>query len=157
MVELADYSYRGARAMVLLHERHMRSFVTTWRRAKQSGIKLPVTDDLDYVSLEALLRHALSAARGYMVWMCEKLGLDDPGIDTVPATDEVEAQADRYLDHLLERWRLPLAGVEEERFGTTTYTSRWGVDYCIDAMLEHAVMHPIRHTFQLEELLERQS
>ncbi len=133
----------------------MRSFVTTWRRAKQSGIKLPVTDDLDYVSLEALLRHALSAARGYMVWMCEKLGLDDPRIDAVPATDEVEVQADAYLDHLLERWRLPLAGVAEERFDRPVYPSRWGVDYCIDAMLEHAVMHPIRHTFQLEELLER--
>jgi hypothetical protein len=27
---------------------------------------------------------------------------------------------------------------------------------CIDAMLEHAVMHPIRHAFQLEELMRRQ-
>jgi hypothetical protein len=29
------------------------------------------------------------------------------------------------------------------------------VTYTIDAMLEHAVMHPIRHTFQLEELVQR--
>jgi hypothetical protein len=25
--------------------------------------------------------------------------------------------------------------------------------YSIDAMLEHAVMHPIRHSYQLEELM----
>jgi hypothetical protein len=35
------------------------------------------------------------------------------------------------------------------------FPSRWNVHYCIDAMLEHAVMHPIRHTFQLQELLAK--
>lgn len=36
---------------------------------------------------------------------------------------------------------------------TPEYPSRWKTLYCVDAMLEHAVMHPIRHAFQLEELM----
>ena len=33
-------------------------------------------------------------------------------------------------------------------------TDRRRSRYCIDAMLEHAVMHPIRHAFQLDELIK---
>ncbi len=90
-----------------------------------------------------------------MTWLCEKLGLPDPGIDEAPEPEAVERDADRYLEHLLERWRKPLAGVEEEQLQTTSKT-RWGEDMTCEGMLEHAVMHPIRHRFQLEELMEAQ-
>jgi hypothetical protein len=114
---------------------------------------LPETSDEDYQSMETLLRHLLRAARGYMAWMCEKLNLPDPKIDPVPAADVIEAIADEYLEHLLERWRLPLAGIEEEKFYNPAFTSRWGSEYCIEGMLEHAVVHPLRHEFQLRNLI----
>ena len=66
--------------MVLLHEEHLRRFVHVWRLALESSVSLPPTDDPAYVSLEALGRHVLSAAAGYMIWMCEVLELPDPGI-----------------------------------------------------------------------------
>jgi uncharacterized damage-inducible protein DinB len=153
--ELADYRTRGARALVLLHEREMREFLSVWRRAKAADVRLPPTTDPHYASLEALLSHPLRSARGYMSWLCEKLGLSDPGIDPSPEPDRVAEEADRYLEHLLARWRLPLAGVEEAKF-RTTHKTRWGEDMSPGGMLEHAVMHPIRHRFQLEELLEAQ-
>lgn len=142
----------GARALVALHERHLRACLDTWKRAQRAQVTLPETSDSSYTSREHLLHHVLRAARGYMVWTCEKLDLPDPGIDPAPEPDAVEAEADHYLEHLIERWRPPLVDVEEERFGET-YPSRWGVPYSIGAMLEHAVMHPIRHQFQLENLL----
>jgi hypothetical protein len=55
------------------------------------------------------------------------------------------------LEHVLERWRAPLI---DDVLETPEYPSRWKPRYCIDSMLEHAVMHPIRHTFQLNELLK---
>ncbi len=140
--------------MVLLHERHLRSFLQTWKKAKEHNIPLPKTSDSDYESLATLLIHVFRAARGYLTWMCEKLQLPDPKIDPVPETHEIESQADRYLEYLIEKWRSPLAGVEDDKFYKPLYTSRWGVDYCIDAMLEHAVLHPIRHEFQLASLLK---
>lgn len=143
--------------MVQLHERHLRTFVKTWRKAKELKINLPETTDTDYKSLEALLRHVLRAARGYMTWMCEKLELPDPAIDPVPEAEKIESAADTYLKHLIERWKHPLAVVPKEKFEDQLYTARWGVDYCIDAMMEHAVMHPVRHEFQLKNLIEKQS
>ncbi len=153
MRELEHYSYRGARACVLLHERHIRDCLGVWRQAKAANIKLPVTSDEDYESMEAVLRHILRAARGYMIWICKQLDLPDPEIRETPSLDIIEAEAENYLEHLLERWRLPLANIEERYFDHPVYPSNWGVSYCIDAMLEHAVMHPIRHAFQLQELI----
>ncbi len=156
MEDIKEYKYKGARSLIRLHEKHLRSCVQTWKEAKRLNIKLPVTEDEYYKSLNTLLFHILRSARNYMIWNCEKLGLPDPGIKNPPEPEAVEAKADEYLSHLLEKWKTPLAETEEEKFHTPVYTSRWGVDYCIDAMLEHAVMHPIRHEFQLRNLIMEQ-
>jgi uncharacterized damage-inducible protein DinB len=151
--DLADYRYRGARALVLLHERSLRELLSTWHRAKAADLWLPETTDPDYVSLETLLHHVLRSARGYLTWLCEKLDLPDPGIDPAPEAAHVQRDAARWLEHLLSRWRLPLVGIGEARFNEV-FQTRWGIDMCLESMLEHAVLHPVRHRFQLEELME---
>jgi len=148
------YRSRAVRAMVLLHEEHLRRFVQTWRLALASSVRLSPTDDPAYASLGALGQHVLGAAGGYMVWMCEVLTLPDPGIRSAPDAATMVRDADDYMEHVLERWRAPLREVSNERLETPEYPSRWQTRYCIDAMLEHAVMHPIRHAFQLDELIK---
>ena len=67
----------------------------------------------------------------------------------------IPGDADDYMEHVLERWRAPLVEVSDDILETPEYPSRWKTRYCIDSMLEHAVMHPIRHAFQLDELLKK--
>jgi hypothetical protein len=152
---LRSYKYNGARSLVLLHEKHLKSFIEIWREAKRLNITLPKTDDQDYKSLDTLLRHVLRSAGNYMIWICESLNLPNPEISPVPDLENIENNTGKYLDHLFERWRLPLSEIEENKFHSPTFTSNWGVNYCIDAMLEHAVMHTIRHEFQLQNLLNK--
>ena len=133
----------------------MRECLSVWKRAKAAQVELPQTEDANYASLEALLKHILGAAAWYMETMCESLGLPDPAINPVPEVDEIEARADAYVTHLLEQWRLPLAEVEEEQVYPPIRTLQDGGKLNLDALLEHAVMHPIRHSFQLEELMGR--
>jgi len=147
------YLYKGAQACINLHAIEIKKFHLTWQKAKKKGILLPDTDDSDYVSMETLFRHVLRSSRGYMIWMCSKLDLPDPEIDSAPEPENIEKDAESYIMHLLERWSLPLAAVMEKRFGDTVYPSNWGTPYSIEAMLEHAVMHPIRHRYQLELLM----
>jgi len=122
--------------------------------ALAKSVSLPATADPAYASLEALGRHVLSAAGGYMTWMCEVLALPDPGIRPAPDVSAIVRDADDYLEHVLEQWRAPLIEVSDDILETPEYPSRWKTRYCIDSMLEHAVMHPIRHVFQLDELLK---
>lgn len=150
----AAYKCRSAEVAVLLHDFHLRKFVITWKNAIKAGAPLPETDDSTYISYDTLLKHVFRWAREYMVWMCDNLGLPDPGINEVPNVEKIESEADEYLEHLLDRWKTPLPGVQAERFYSPLFTAPWKIDYCIDAMLEHAVMHPIRHRFQLLKLME---
>lgn len=133
----------------------MRELLPVWRRALASNIRLPDTDDPSYASLDTLVHHALRASRGYMTWLCEKLALPDPGINEVPEPDRMAREAESYMEHLLARWRVPLLDVEDGRF-EAIHKTRWGEDMSLGGMLEHAAMHPLRHRFQLEELLEAQ-
>jgi hypothetical protein len=151
--ELTNYRHRGTRALVLLHEKALRDLLPVWRAAKAARVALPATSNPNDASLETVLHHALRAARNYMTLLCEKLGLQDPGIEEAPDPARVEREAERYGEHLLERWRLPLAGIDEKTFDSTCRTAN-GDDRSVMATLEHAVMHPVRHRFQLEELMQ---
>jgi hypothetical protein len=151
--DLPGYRWAGARAQVLMHEQSMREFVSVWQQAKARNLPLPQTEDPCYDSLAHLLRHVLSSARNYMVWICEKLEYPDPGIEPPSPVEQIEAEAAQYLDYLIAGWREPLRNLDEERASRPSYKSRWDMDYSIDSMLEHAVMHPQRHTFQLRELM----
>ena len=152
----AEFAYRGAGVLVELHEQEMNRFFQTWEAAKDSGAKLPAVDEPDYESFETLLRHVLRWSRGYMRWICKQLELPDPGIDPVPETDAIQSEASVYLRGLLDAWKKPLRDVDQDRIFKGEYTAPWGVTYSIEAMLEHAVMHPARHRFQLEQLIDRQ-
>ncbi len=128
--------------------------MAAWRKAKAANVKLPATDNAAYASLDTVLHHVLRASRNMLSWICEKLELPDPAIEEAPEPSRIDAEASRYVDHLLERWRLPLADVDAKRL-EAVHKDRSGHDTSLMARLEHAVLHPQRHRFQLEELLER--
>lgn len=147
------HKYRGAQAMIELHETEMRRFFDVWSQAHQRGLALPPSDDPDYAWTETLLRHVLEAARGYLRWVCRVLELPEPQIQEPPEVDTIASQAANYLDHLLDCWRDPLAGVDEELFFSPGHPTSWDLDVCVESMLEHAIVHPMRHRHQLVGLL----
>jgi hypothetical protein len=131
------YRSRAVRALVLLHEEHLRRFAQTWRLAVATSVSLPPTADPSYSSLDALGRHVLSAAGGYLVWMCEVLTLPNPGVRPAPDAIAIVREGDDYMEHVLERWRAaPLREISDEQLEAPEYPSRWRTRYCIDSMLE---------------------
>ena len=147
------YRYGGARALVTLHERHLREFLEIWRRAEEQGVELPETRDPSYASRAVLLAHVLGAAARYLTWICAQLAVPVPEIEERPDPEGLPDRAEEYVEQVLRAWRQPLRMLTEERAYAPAHASRWGPPYCIDAMLEHAVMHPIRHAHQLRELM----
>ena len=126
-----------------------------WRQAQQAGVVLPEGGGYAYRSLETLLLHVLSAARAYLVWLCRNLQLGDPGVPRPPDLDEVASRADEYVQHLIVRYAIPLRDVPGDRFTDETFRfSR--AQTSAEGLLEHAVMHPIRHSLQLRNLIAAQ-
>ena len=79
-MNIPEYKFRGARALVILHDIEMRKCFEVWKEVRRKNVQLGATDDKDYTSIFTLIRHVFRASRGYMIWMCQMLELPDPQI-----------------------------------------------------------------------------
>lgn len=145
----------AARALVALHARELLAFLETWEEARAADLALPACDDKDYASLLTLRRHVLGAARHYVTWICAQAGLPRPHLEVVPDDEALAGPGlDAWVGQLLAGWSTALVELSPEALDRPTHASAWGTEYCLDAMLEHAVMHPLRHRHQLRSLLD---
>lgn len=150
------FQSRGVRALVKLQMAEMHQLFAVWKRAKRAGVKLPATRDPAYRDIDALMRHPLRSCRGYLTWLCEVLGRPEPAVPEPPDAADVVKQGAAYLRVLERAWEKHMAWMPARVLDSPkVHTSRWGAPMTVEAMFEHAVAHPMRHRFQLEELLAR--
>ncbi len=150
-----EWTHPGARALVLLHEGELRRFHATWCKAKVARVPLPSTEDPAYQSMDALLHHVLRCASGYYVGLVRMLEIEaaaPPELGVLGAVD-LAAAAPAFMELLLVVYREAFRTASEDDFYNKTGDAPWGVNYCVDAFFEHAVMHPMRHSLQLDLLL----
>lgn len=146
------FKSNAVRSCVELHEIELRRFYDTWEAFRASGASLPQTDDPSYASPAHLGGHVLRAARNYLTWIGECV--KRPVTDVDPEDDRVSVarKGRAFMDEVLAAWRRHLAALDDAELAPAMYKSRWGEDYNIEQMLEHAVVHPMRHRIQLERL-----
>ncbi len=149
------FKSKAVRSLVELHELELNRFFATWQAFRATGIALPETNDPNYASVEHLGGHVLRAARNYLTWIgdCVKRPVRDLDLDNEQVSVARKGRA--FLDEVLAGWRRHLVDLDDAELAPTMYKARWGDDYNIEQMLEHAVVHPMRHRFQLERLLGR--
>ena len=140
-----------------LHEVELRRFYETWERFRATGTALPSSADPAYASVDHLGGHVARAARNYLVWIGECVGRPVTDIDLDNDFLAVARKGRAFLEEALAAWRRHLASLEDAELSPATFTSRWGEPYTIEQMLEHAVVHPMRHRRQLERVLEAAS
>ncbi len=147
------FKSNAVRSCVELHEIELRRFFDVWETFRASGTPMPATDDPSYQSAEHLGGHVFRSARNYLTWIGEFVGR--PVTDVDPDTDaaSIAGKSRVFVDGVLLAWRRHLTLLEDRELAPATRKSRWGEDYNIEQMLEHAVVHPMRHRIQLERLM----
>jgi hypothetical protein len=147
------FKSNAVRSCVELHEIELNRFYETWQRFRASGAALPKTDDPSYQSPGHLAGHVFRSARNYLTWIgdCVKRPVTDVDSDTDVVS--ISRKGRTFVDEILAGWRRHLGALEDAELAPTMYKSRWGDDYDIEQMLEHAVVHPMRHRIQLERLM----
>ena len=151
--EVGVFKSNAVRSCVELHEVELERFYVVWERFCASGTPLPETDDPSYVSAEHLGGHVFRAARGYLTWMGEFVGRPITDVDTDTDPLSIARKGRAFVGEVLAAWRRHLALLEDGEMTPATRKSRWGEGYTIEQMLEHAVVHPMRHRIQLERLM----
>ncbi len=150
-----EFKSRAVRNLSALHERELRAFLVVWRRFLESGKPMPdAHGDPNYRTRDHLGAHVLMAARGYLCWIGEMVGRDVTDIDRTKDVQVVASRASEFADEVLSAWTRHLAAFSDEEITPAVYTSAWGERFTIEQMLEHAVVHPMRHRVQLERILD---
>ena len=112
------------------------------------------TKDEDCRSAQTIMKHVVGAGYGYADYIRGALG----SASTSPArrlfaVDDVEAQIDAMLEYTVQtlegRWEMT-----EEEMTSVVIDSRWGVRYDVEQLLEHAIVHILRHRRQIERLTQ---
>ncbi len=151
---MTEFRSRAVRSLVELHERELPAFVRTWREFVASGRPMPEAHgDPDYDSQERLVAHVQGSARSYLLWIWEVLERPIEGLPLIRDPLVIVPRLDAFMAETLDGWRRHLAPLENDQLSSRQYLSRWGEPHTLEQMLEHAVVHPMRHRIQLERIL----
>lgn len=109
--------------------------------------------DPDTVSIRAICAHVVGAAHRYADYIREARGLpfvdrfvvDPESVREPAAVRPALAASIRYTEEALAGWY-----EDPEPAYQITFQVRWGRTYDADMILEHAVMHLLRHRRQIE-------
>jgi len=149
-----EFKSRAIRSLLELHEAELRAFLATWRRYARAGVPMPEANgDEDYESIDRLGTHVLKAARSFLVRITEWLGRPASDLDMAEDVQDLTARADEFAEALLAAYQRHLAFATDEEMGAWVHKTRQGNPISIEMLLEHAVVHPMRHRVQLERIL----
>ena len=150
-----EFRSRAVMSLVELHEREMRSFLELWKRFVAAGHPIPEAHgDESYENREKLFGHVLMAMRGYLIRVGEWVGRPVTDVDASQDPHAIVARAPEFADEVLAAYRRHLAQVTTEELEKQVHRTRWGDLMSVEMLLEHAVVHPMRHRIQLERILE---
>jgi uncharacterized damage-inducible protein DinB len=151
---MMEYKSRAIRNLLELHDAELRAFLATWRRYARAGVPMPEAHgDEDYESIDRLGTHVLKAARSFLVRITEWLGRPAADLDMAEEVKDLTERADEFADSLLGAYVRHLASATDEEMAAWVHKTRQGNPISIEMLLEHAVVHPMRHRVQLERIL----
>jgi uncharacterized damage-inducible protein DinB len=113
------------------------------------------TKDDDCRSVQTIMSHVVRAGYGYADYIREQFSIAStrPPSKLLSRQESLEQldAALAYTAQTLEgRWEM-----SDEEITGTVIKSRWGVVYNVEGLLEHAVVHILRHRRQIEKFIRR--
>jgi uncharacterized damage-inducible protein DinB len=111
------------------------------------------TQDEGCRSIQTIMHHVVRAGYGYASYIREAFG-EEPNRPDLPLGKRQEA-LDR-LEVMLAYTSATLEGkweMSDEQITSVRMASRWGVVYDLEQLLEHAIVHILRHRRQIERFL----
>lgn len=111
------------------------------------------TKDENCRSIQTIIYHVVRAGYLYADYIRESFGISSAKPEREPvqcheATEKIDAML-VYTDQTLEgKWQMT-----DEEIQAVSMKVRWGVTYDLEQLLEHAIVHILRHRRQIERFL----
>ena len=135
----------------------LKNVITSVSQPEYEAIADPDTKDKDCRSIQTIMNHVVRAGYGYSIYIRKQFGdtfterKEDYGLTTAEvACTELESMIAHTSVTLYDKRELNL----DEQADNIIKTS-WGQDYNIEQLLEHAVVHILRHRRQIERFITK--
>jgi uncharacterized damage-inducible protein DinB len=111
------------------------------------------TNDEDCRSVQTIMSHVVRAGYGYADYIRYLFSISStrPAIQLLDQNEsmkQIELMLEYTIQTLDGKWEMP-----DEVIVRTTIHSLWGVTYDLEQLLEHAIVHILRHRRQIEKLM----
>ncbi len=113
------------------------------------------TKDMDCISIQTILTHVVRAGYGYVFEIRKYLGEDNPA----PKSNSL-VNAEKYKEALYKMFEANVRLFEDypniqlnEFEASKKMKVRWGDHYDVEQLMEHAIVHILRHRRQIERFL----
>ena len=152
------YRSGGVGAMMDEYERAASDLVTIINGISDEEFERerdPRTADPHCRSVQTIMNHVVGSGYGYADYIREAFSVpsERPALALLGRTQSLDQfrQMLIYTARTLEgRWNY-----SDDQIGAVRINSRWGVQYDMEQMLEHAIVHILRHRRQVERFLEQ--
>ena len=113
------------------------------------------TKDEDCRSAQTIMSHVVRAAYGYADYIREQFSIASTRpqprlLSQQESLEQFEAALHYTIETLEGRWEM-----SGEEISRTIIKTRWGPVYDVEGLLEHAIVHLLRHRRQLEKFIWR--
>ena len=113
----------------------------------------PRTKDDDCRSVQTIMSHVVRAGYGYADYIREQLSVESTRpqprlLSRRESLEQLEAALGYTVETLDGRWEM-----SDEEIAGIVIKTRWGPVYDLEGMLEHAVVHVLRHRRQIEKFI----
>lgn len=111
------------------------------------------TKDEDCRSIQTILRHIVRAGYGYANYIRTAWNMPVTSPESVPLEkEEALEKIDAFMKYTAEtldgKWEMT-----DEEIQNTQMVVRWGPTYDLEQLMEHAIVHILRHRRQIERFL----
>jgi len=113
------------------------------------------TEDESCRSIQTVASHVVGAGYGYANYIRGQFSM---AFETIPRRLISHAEASEAIDKMLAYTIETLDGkweMTDDEISQVKIDSRWGAAYDLEQLLEHAIVHVLRHRRQIEKFLAK--
>lgn len=154
MKKLEDYRQGAIGSILDEYEKALSEIKSVVQTVDETDYSRYVEGESEHCcSVQIIMSHVVRAGYGYSKYIRDALSIDvNPIEDRQISQTEIVGEIDKmfaYTAAIFEGERQ----ITDEEMETIFFKTRWGVNYNIDQILEHAIVHVLRHRRQIQKFI----
>lgn len=151
---LEDYRKGAIGSLLDEYEKALTEIKSVLQNIREADYSRVVEGEDDHCrSIQVIMNHVVRAGHGYANYICDALSMSAPAIEDkqIPQTEIVGE-----IDRMFARTAAIFEGereITDEEINDIFFKTRWCESYNIDQLLEHAIVHILRHRRQIQKFL----